>query len=103
MRKLLAFIATVAGLAIGVPTTSSAGGWVVVSLDSMPAVHAGDDTEIGFTVLRHGVTPESSDDLAIVLTGPDGTSHRSTRCSKAPSATTSPRSRCRTRVTIAGT
>ena len=73
MRKLLAFIAAVAGLAIGVPTTSSAGGWVVVSLDSMPAVHAGDDTEIGFTVLRHGVTPESSDDLAIVLTGPDGT------------------------------
>ena len=76
MRKLLAFIATVVGLSIGVPTTSSAGGWVVVSLDSIPAVHAGDDTEIGFTVLRHGETPESSDDLAIVLTGPDGRTHR---------------------------
>ena len=72
MRKLLAFIATVAALAIGMSTTSSAGGWVVVSLDSMPAVHAGDDTEVGFTVLRHGVTPESSDDLAVVLIGPDG-------------------------------
>ena len=48
----------------------------MVSLDSTPAVHAGDDTEIGFTVLRHGVTPESSDDIDIVLTGPDGTTHR---------------------------
>ena len=76
MRKLLAFIAVAAGLAVGVPTTSSAGGWVVVSLDSMPAVHPGEDTEVGFTVLRHGVTPESSNDLVVVLTGPDGTSHR---------------------------
>ena len=76
MRKLLAFTAIAAGLVIGLPTTSSAGGWVVVSLDTMPAVHAGDDTDVGFTVLRHGVTPESSDDLAIVLIEPDGTSHR---------------------------
>ena len=60
------------GLAVGVPATSSAGGWVVVSLDSMPAVHAGEDTEVGFTVLRHGVTPEASDDLAVVVTGRTG-------------------------------
>ena len=55
MRKLLAFIAVAVGLAIGVPTTSSAGGWVVVSLDSAPVAHAGEDVEVGFTVLRHGV------------------------------------------------
>jgi hypothetical protein len=76
MRKLLAFIVAAVGLAIGVPTTSSAGGWVVVSLDAAPAAHAGDDVEVGFTVLRHGTTPESSNDLAIVLTGPDGRTHR---------------------------
>jgi hypothetical protein len=76
MRKLLAFAAAVAALAVGLPSTSSAGGWVVVSLDSVPAVHAGEDTEVGFTVLRHGVTPESSDDLAVVVTGADGSALR---------------------------
>jgi hypothetical protein len=69
MRKLLAFIGVAAALAVGVPATTSAGGWVVVSLDSAPAVHPGEDTEVGFTVLRHGVTPETSEDLAIVVTG----------------------------------
>ena len=76
MRKLLVCIAAVAGLAIGLPATTSAGGWVVVSLDSAPAVRSGDDVEIGFTVLRHGSTPESSNDLVIVATGPDGRTHR---------------------------
>ena len=72
MRKLLVFIAVALGLAGGLPATSSAGGWVVVSLDSLPAVHADEDTEVGFTVLRHGVTPEQSDDLVIVARGPGG-------------------------------
>ncbi len=72
MRKLLALLAVAAGFAVGLPSTSSAGGWVVVSLDEMPAVNAGEDTEVGFTVLRHGVTPERSDDLAVVVTGPSG-------------------------------
>ncbi len=76
MRKLLALLAVAAGFAVGVPTTSSAGGWVVVSLDEMPAVHAGEDTAVGFTVLRHGVTPERADDLAVVVTGPSGSNHR---------------------------
>jgi hypothetical protein len=75
MRKLLALIPVAAALAVGVPATSSAGGWVVVSLDSTPAVHPGEDTEVGFTVLRHGVTPETSSDLAVVVTGSGGT-HR---------------------------
>jgi hypothetical protein len=76
MRKLLALLAVAAGLAVGLPSTSSAGGWVVVSLDEMSAVHAGEETEIGFTALRHGTTPERADDLAIVVTGPTGSSHR---------------------------
>jgi hypothetical protein len=72
MRKVLAVVAVAAGLAVVAPTPASAGGWVVVSLDATPVVEAGDDTEVGFTVLRHGVTPERSDDLAVVVTGPDG-------------------------------
>ena len=75
MRKLLALIAVALGLAVGMPATSSAGGWVVVSLDSLPTVHADEDTEVGFTVLRHGVTPEQSDDLVIVARGPGGEHH----------------------------
>lgn len=54
----------------------AAGGWVVVSLDATPQIVAGEPTDVGFTVLRHGVTPETSDDLAIVVTSPDGTSQR---------------------------
>ena len=76
MRKLLGMLAVAGGLVVGMPTTSSAGGWVVVSLDEVPAVHAGEDTEIGFTALRHGTTPERADDLAVVVTGPSGSYHR---------------------------
>jgi hypothetical protein len=74
MRKLLTAVATAAAAAVALaaPATTSAGGWVVVSLDSTPAVQAGEDSEIGFTVLRHGVTPERADDLAVVVTGADG-------------------------------
>ena len=73
-----------------------------MSLDSVPAVHADEDTEIGFTVLRHGVTPEirrsrhrRSPDRAV--------STASTPRSRAPPATTSPRSGCPTPVRTAGT
>jgi hypothetical protein len=76
MRKLLPLIAAAAGIAAAVPATTSAGGWTVVSLDSAPVVRAGDDVEIGFTVLRHGTTPESNDDLAVIVTGADGRIHR---------------------------
>lgn len=72
MRRLFTLVLLAAAALMAAPSTSSAGGWVVVSLDSTPAVHAGDDVAIGFTVLRHGVTPESSDDLAIVVTSADG-------------------------------
>ena len=76
MRKLLAFIAAAVGFAVAAPATTSAGGWTVVSLDSAPAVRAGDDVAIGFTVLRHGTTPENNDDLVVVVTGADGQIHR---------------------------
>jgi hypothetical protein len=76
MMRFIASVAALGAFAVGLPGTGSAGGWVVVSLDSTPAVEAGKDVTIGFTVLRHGVTPESSDDLAIVLTGTDRVEHR---------------------------
>ena len=102
MRKLLAFIAVALGLAVAMPATSSAGGWVVVSLDSLPAVHAGEDTEVGFTVLRHGATPEEADDLAVVVRGQNGAYHRFEATHRVPPATTSRRSRCPTKVPTAG-
>jgi hypothetical protein len=76
MRKLLAFIAAVVGLAVGIPASTSAGGWTVVSLDSAPVVRSGDEVEIGFTVLRHGTTPESNDDLVVLVTDAHGGIHR---------------------------
>ena len=99
MRKLLAACwPSPPGSPSACPSTSSAGGWVVVSLDEVPAVHAGEDTEIGFTVLRHGVTPERADDLAVVVTGPIRVaSPLRGRSARAPPGTTSPRSRCPTR------
>ena len=60
----------------GPATPAAAGGWVVVSLDESPEIVAGEVTDVGFTVLRHGVTPETSDDLQVVVTAPDGTLHR---------------------------
>lgn len=71
MRKLLAAVAVVLGV-VAVPGSTGAGGWVVVSLDEQPEFVAGEPTEIGFTVLRHGVTPESNDDVTFVLTDEQG-------------------------------
>jgi hypothetical protein len=51
---------------------------VVVSLDEQPELIAGEPTDIGFTVLRHGVTPESNEDLVFVLTDQGGTRHEFT-------------------------
>lgn len=76
MRRFIATIAGIAAIGLAVPGTSSAGGWVVVSLDSTPVVEADRDVAVGFTVLRHGVTPESWDDLEIVITRRDGGVHR---------------------------
>ena len=39
------------------PLTAQAGGWVVVTLDSLPQVTAGQEVTIGFMVRQHGQTP----------------------------------------------
>lgn len=58
--------------AIGIPTVALAGGWSVVTLDSLPGrVIAGQETTVGFTVLQHGRTPVGGLTPTITLT-PDG-------------------------------
>jgi hypothetical protein len=53
-------VALVLALMLGTPAL--AGGWAVVTLDSLPGeVRAGTAYQIGFTVRQHGVTPISTD------------------------------------------
>jgi hypothetical protein len=67
-------VAAVLG-AVGHASPAGAGGWVAVSLDAVPTLEPGEPTDVGFTVLRHGVTPESSDDLVVTLVGEDGSTY----------------------------
>jgi len=76
MKRLIAGLGILIALVAGAPNSSAAGGWVVVSLDTVPEWRAGDTIEVGFTVLRHGVTPETSDDLSVVLTDSRGAAYR---------------------------
>jgi hypothetical protein len=70
---LLSLVAMGVGWGIAAPAGPAvAGGWAVVSFDTSPEVVAGTPTELGFTLLRHGVTPESSSDVTFVVAGPDG-------------------------------
>lgn len=78
MRKLIAAVAMLVGVVAASPGSVGAGGWAVISLDVQPELIAGDATDIGFILLRHGVTAESSDDVTFVLTDEHGSSHRFT-------------------------
>jgi hypothetical protein len=74
MRKLLVVVGTAIAALVVVPAATHAGGWGVVSFDATPVVTPGEPAELGFTFLRHGVTPESSDAITFVVDGTDGTS-----------------------------
>jgi hypothetical protein len=78
MRKLIAVVAVLLGVMAASPGSARAGGWVVVSFDEQPELVAGKPTDIGFTVLRHGVTPETNEDLVFVLTDERGARHEFT-------------------------
>jgi hypothetical protein len=43
-------------------SAASAGGWAMSSLDPMSVPVAGQETEVGFTIRQHGVTPVNPDD-----------------------------------------
>ena len=75
MRKLIAAGAVVVGGLLAAPAASHGGGWAVVSFDEQPELVAGEPTDVGFTLLRHGVTPETSDDVTFVLTDEGGGRH----------------------------
>ena len=76
MRKLFVALGLMTAVLLGASGSTSAGGWVVISLDATPTFRAGEPTQIGFTMLRHGVTLESEQPggtpVQIVFTGPDG-------------------------------
>ena len=57
MRPLVTLLLG-AALAVLMAAPAAAGGWATTELDTPePALTAGEPTEIGFTVLQHGVTP----------------------------------------------
>ena len=60
-RSTFAFVVVVlAMLALAAPAL--AGGWAVVTLDSLPReVHAGEHLKLGFMVFQHGKTPTNKD------------------------------------------
>lgn len=61
----LALLALVALVVSAGP--AAAGGWAVSSLDAVPDPVAGEDVEVGFTVLQHGRTPAVVDGTGITI------------------------------------
>ena len=58
MRMRFSILVTTLLLVAVLPAAVFAGGWSVVSLDSLPSdVGAGQEITVGFTVLQHGKTP----------------------------------------------
>jgi hypothetical protein len=48
------------------------GGWAASTLDEAPKAGAGETTEVGFTILQHGVTPVNVDDVEVIVRDVDG-------------------------------
>jgi len=60
-RSIFGFWAAIVAL-LALATPALAGGWAVVTLDSLPReVRAGASFQLGFTVLQHGKTPTNLD------------------------------------------
>jgi hypothetical protein len=78
MRQKLVFsiaLAVVALLALAVPAL--AGGWAVVTLDTLPReVRAGQTLHLGFMVRQHGVEPNSQVSPILTATKRDATTVR---------------------------
>jgi hypothetical protein len=58
--------------AAGAAAGAVRGGWATTTLDDVPTPGAGETTEVGFTILQHGVTPVDVDDVAVVVKDGDG-------------------------------
>lgn len=74
---------TVAMASVGVvgglwptPPELAAGGWAITVVDRFDDPMAGEDLNIGFTILQHGRTPVDVDGVAIDVVEPDGDRNR---------------------------
>jgi len=69
LRTLVAGAGVVFGvLALSAGISDAKGGWAITTLDSLNAAPvAGQSTDVGYTILQHGVTPVSLDDTFIVV------------------------------------
>ena len=72
MRKLLVGLGLVVAVLGGLAPAAFAGGWAVSTLDPMDAPVAGQESEVGFTIRQHGVSPVDVEDVAVAITGPSG-------------------------------
>lgn len=72
--RLVAGLAIAAGGVFAAAPGASAGGWALTTLDAVPTPVPGEPTDIGFTILQHGVTPVDIDEgVELVVLGPNGT------------------------------
>jgi len=66
-RKIIVLLVTVTILLSATP--ARAGGWVVITLDSLPEeIHVGEPLSIGFVVRRHGQTPTHDLSPVVIMT-----------------------------------
>ena len=72
MRKLLVGAGLVVVVLAALSPAAHAGGWAVSTLDPMDPPVAGQETEVGFTIRQHGVSPVEIEDVAVAITGPSG-------------------------------
>lgn len=72
MRKLLLGFGLVVVVLASLSSAALAGGWAVSTLDPMDPPVAGQETQVGFTIRQHGVSPVDIEDVAVAVTGPSG-------------------------------
>jgi hypothetical protein len=71
--RFLAATAVAVAVFAGPSPPAMAGGWAIGSLDSIPVATVGQTTDIGFTILQHGIHPaDIHDDVGIEIRHPDG-------------------------------
>ena len=71
-RRAVASVIGLFALWTVAPSSVSAGGWAVTQVDPFDTPAAGEDVEVGFTILQHGETPVDVDGVIIVVEAPDG-------------------------------
>ncbi len=76
-RRCATLVGIVAGVAVatfGGASSAAAGGWAVTTVDRFDPPAAGEDLDIGFTILQHGRTPVDVDGVVIFVVDEDGDS-----------------------------